>query len=86
MELTHKSQDSGSLAKKKSFKASYGLQKEQKWPIFAVTVATVANFDHFTSFDQRRTPAGAGIMVGPGNDTRDSLFLPPDSRPGVSYR
>ena len=51
MEVTHKSQDSGSLAKKKSFKASYGLQKEQKWPIFAVTVATVANFDHFTSFD-----------------------------------
>ena len=48
--------------------------------------AVKSNLGKFLRKCQHVTPAGTGIMVWPGNDARDSLFLPPDALPGVSYR
>ena len=45
-----------------------------------------ANMNLESSFFQQPTPAGTGIMVGPGNDTRDSHFILPVPCPCVSQR
>ena len=64
----------------------FKLKLKPPRPFLTHIISSRVDLKTFNTMKQHPTPAGAGIMVRPGNDTRDSPFLPPDARPGVSYR
>ena len=65
-------------------------KKETVIEILMKSTAPEKNFVTVMTFhlrpDQHVTPAGTGMMVAPGNDTRDGLFILPVPCPCMSQR